>query len=87
MQAATLSRLLLQGSAAELQKVQEAVALDPTRLSAALLALLAVPVVAWSEYTLKVTGQCLTCIVASCLPLTLPLFCCYWLGTAVGVTF
>lgn len=57
-QAATLSwLLLLQGGAAEVQKVQEAVALDPTRLSAALLGLLAVPVVAWSEYTLKTTGQ------------------------------
>ena len=64
MQAAPLSwLLLLQGSAAELQKVQGPVALDPTRLSAALLALLAVPVVAWSEYILKATGQHLTCIV------------------------
>ena len=63
MQAATLSCLLrVQGSAAEVQKVQGAVALDPTRLSAALLALLAVPVVVWSEYTLKATGQRLTYI-------------------------
>ena len=68
VQAAMLSRLLLlQGSASELQKVQEAVTLDPTRLSAALLALLAVPVVAWSEFTLKATGQRLTCIVVSVL--------------------
>ena len=76
-QAATLSGLLLvQGSAAEVQKVQGAVALDPTRLSAALLALLAVPVVAWSEYTLKATGQRLTHMLLWCWRLTLILSCC-----------